>query len=94
MTKSITLYLMFNQSFKILKRTVTVNSEILARVLFLQNFLMPSFQEIKSSRNGEVTLSFTDIGKSCPSHEYLMWQILTLFARNKILAKISGLTVF
>ena len=66
---------MFNQGFKILKRTVTVNSEILARVLFLQNFLMPSFLEIKSSRNGKITLSFTDIGKSCPSHEYLMWQI-------------------
>ena len=40
----------------------TVISEIFARVLFsLRNFV-----KIKSSRNGEITQSFTDIGKSYP----------------------------
>ena len=29
------------------------------------------FVKIKSSRNGEITLSFTDISKSCPNHNYL-----------------------
>ena len=29
-----------------------------------------SFVKIKSSRNGEITLSFTDIGKACPSLEF------------------------
>ena len=50
---------------------------------------MQSFVKIKSSRNGEITLSFTDICKSCPSLEFLPSQvgILTLFA------KISGFTV-
>ena len=39
--------------------------------------------KIKSSRNGEITLSFTDIGKSCPSSEFLTLQIclLTLLAK-------------
>ena len=29
-----------------------------------------SFVKIKYSRNGEISLSFTDIGESCPSHEF------------------------
>ena len=46
----------------------TVNSENFARVLFSQNFAhMRSFVKIKSSRNGEIILSITDIGKSCHS---------------------------
>ena len=32
------------------------------------------FVKIKSSQNGEITLSFTDIGKSCPSSDFLMSQ--------------------
>ena len=53
----------------------TVNSEIFARVLFSQNlayvkFHMWSFVKAKSLRNGEITLSITEIGKSCPSHEF------------------------
>ena len=56
---------------------------------------MRSFVKIKSSRNGEITLSFTDIGKSCLSCKLLTLQIclLMLFAKNKILAKISKFTV-
>ena len=37
----------------------TVNSKIFARVLFSRNF-----SKIKSSRNGDITLSVTDIRKS------------------------------
>ena len=50
---------------------------------------MQSFMKIKSSRNGKIILSFTDIGKSCPSRKFLTSQLclLTLFA------KISGFTV-
>ena len=46
---------------------------------------MRSFVKIKPSRNGEITLSFTDIGISCLSREFLTSQIclLTLFAKIK-----------
>ena len=36
---------------------------------------MPSFVKMKSSRNGKITLPFTNIGKSCPSHKFLSSQI-------------------
>ena len=39
---------------------------------------MQSFVKIKSSGNGEITLSFTDIGKSYQSCEYLMSQLCLL----------------
>ena len=44
--------------------------------------------KIKSSINGEITLSFTGVGKhgkACPGHELLTWQLcyLTLFAKIK-----------
>ena len=46
--------------------------------------------KIKPSQNGEITLLFTDIGKSCPSRESLMWQMcLNVIFGNKIMAKIS-----
>ena len=45
--------------------TCTVNSEIFARVLFSR--FMRSFEKIKPSRNGKITMSFNDIGKSCLS---------------------------
>ena len=50
---------------------------------------MRSFEKIKCLQNGEITLSLTDIDKSCPSREYLASQIclFTLFA------KISGFTI-
>ena len=42
--------------------------------------------KIKPSKNGEITLSFTDIGKSCQRRELLTLQIclLTLFAEIKL----------
>ena len=44
---------------------------------------MRSFVKIKSSRFLAITLSFIDIGKSCPSREFLTPQIciLSLFAK-------------
>ena len=41
----------------------TVNSEIIARFLI---FAKRSFVKIKSSRNGETTLRFTDVGNRAP----------------------------
>ena len=61
----------------------TVNSEIFARVLLSRNFA-----------NGEITLSFVNMAKSCPSHEILKSQIcLYAIRQNKILTKISEFTV-
>ena len=55
-----------------------------------------SFVKIKPLRNGEITLSFTDVGKSSPSHEFLTWQIclLTLFTKIKLSRKIPNLQYF
>ena len=52
---------------------------------------MRSFVKIIFSRNGEITLSFTNIGKSCPSHEFSSWQIClkSLFAKIKTLQNYS-----
>ena len=62
---------------------------------FRETSQMRSFVKIKPSQNGGINLSFTDVGKSCQNREFLTWQIcfLTLFAKNKILAKISEFTV-
>ena len=61
---------------------------------FRETSHMRSFVKIKSSQNGESTLSFTDRVISYPSCEFLASQVcyLTLFAKIK-LAKISGFTV-
>ena len=52
---------------------------------------MQSFMKIKSSRNAEITMSFADICKSCPSREFLASQIclLMLFAKIKFSRKYS-----
>ena len=62
------LYLMTGESAS------TVDSEIFVRVLM--------FCKNKILRNGEIVLSFTDIGKSCPSRDFFTSQIclFTLFA--------------
>ena len=62
----------------------TVNSEIFARVYFRESFL-----KIKPLPNGEITPSFTNLGKSCPSWEFLKSQIclLMLFAKIKFSRK-------
>ena len=52
-----------------------------------------SYMKIKSSRNGELTLSFTDICKSCLSRDFSISQIclLTLFAKIKFSQKFPNL---
>ena len=54
---------------------------------------MRSLVKIKSSRNAEITQSFTEIGKSCPSLEFLASQmcILTLLAKIKFSRKFPDL---
>ena len=56
---------------------------------------MQNFFKIKSLQNGKITLSFTDIGKSCLRREFLTSQICLFNAidENKTLAKISEFTV-
>ena len=55
---------------------------------------MRSFVKIKSSRNIGITLSFTDLGKSCPSREINIANMsLNAIRENKILEKKNGFTV-
>ena len=55
---------------------------------------MRSFVKIKSLRNGEITLSVTDIGKSSTSRNFSAARMsFNAICENKILAKISGFTV-
>ena len=55
-----------------------------------------SFVKTKPLQNGEITLSFTDVGKSCTSHKFLTWEIqmyvyLTLFTKIKLSQKFLNL---
>ena len=72
----------------------TVNSEIFARVYFRETSHRRSFVKIKSSRNGEIILPFTDI-VNLPLSGIL--NVANMFINaiheNKILAKMSELTV-
>ena len=54
---------------------------------------MRSFVKIKSSKIDEITLSFSDIGKSRPCREYLKLQIcvLMLFAEINFSRKFPNL---
>ena len=53
----------------------TLNLEIFERVLFLHTSQMQSFMQIKNLGNGEITLSFTDVGKSLSSHDFVTQEI-------------------
>ena len=57
---------------------------------------MRSFVKINSPRNGEITLSTTDIGQSNPRSRKFQVASMSFNAirENKILSKISRLTVF
>ena len=48
----------------------TVNSELFARFYFRETSQIRSFVRIKHSQNGEITLSVSDVGKSCSSREF------------------------
>ena len=54
---------------------------------------MRSFVNIKPSRNGKITLSFIDIGKSCLNREFLLSLIclLILFAKIKFSRKFPNI---
>ena len=51
---------------------------------------MRSFVKIKPSRNSKSFLSFTDIGKSCPSRDFEIC-LLTLFAKIYFSGKFPNL---
>ena len=67
--------------------TFTVNRKFSPEFYFRETSHMRSFVKIKLSRYGEINLSFTDIGKSCPGQDVLTSQIylLMLFAKIKFL---------
>ena len=54
---------------------------------------MRSFGKIKPSRSGDITLLFTDIGKSCPVRVFFTSQmcLLTLFEKIKFSRKFPNL---
>ena len=54
---------------------------------------MRIFVKIKPSRNGKITLSFIDIGKSCLSREFFtsLMCLLMLFAKIKFSRKFPNL---
>ena len=56
---------------------------------------MRIFLKIKSLQNAEITISFTDMCKSCPSHEFLASQICLkmLLVKIKFSKKNSKFTV-
>ena len=58
--------------------------EIFASILYSWNFAHATFREYKRSPNGEITLSFTFVGKSCSCREIPLWQICLLALIPKI----------
>ena len=55
---------------------------------------MLSFEKIKALQNGDITLLFTQVCKSCPNQIFKVVNIsLNAFRENKVLAKISEFTV-
>ena len=52
------------------------------------------FAKLKLLQNCEMTLLFTDVGKSHPNHKFLTWKMsFNAIPENKILTKISEFTV-
>ena len=63
-------------------------------VNFREGFIYAKFRENLSSRNAEITLSFTNIGKPWQSREFLTSQIcFNAIRESKILVEMSGFTV-
>ena len=81
-------HLLIDANFPSMKNTV--NSEIFAEASHVRSFAI-----IKPSRMDDITLSFTDIGKSCPVRDFFVANVsFSAIRENKILAKISEFTVF
>ena len=56
---------------------------------------MRSFVNFKPSRVGDITLSFTGVGKSFPVCDFYVANVsFNAIRENKIIAKISEFTVF
>ena len=58
--------------------------KFLRGLYFRETSHMQSFVKIKPSRNGKITISFIDIGKSCLSHEFFTSPICLLVLFSKI----------
>ena len=59
------------QSACLVVNPITVKTRKISRGLYFREAShMRSLVQMKSSRNGEITLSFTDISESYPSHEF------------------------
>ena len=68
----------------------TVNSEYFCEGFVFAKLRICEVSRKQNPRKFEITLSFTDVGKSCCSRELLRLQISTLM----IFAKISKFTVY
>ena len=71
----------------------TVNSEIFARANFRETSHMRSFLRIEPSRNGGITMSFTDEGKSCPSRDFLTPLLCLDGFREKKISEFTVVTI-
>ena len=62
---------------------------------FCEGFIFEKLVKIKSLRIVQITIPFTDIGKSGPCCEFLTLQlcVFMLFCENKMLTKISEFTL-
>ena len=67
--------------------------EIFAGFYFRKTSHMRGFAKISLTTNGEITLSTTDEGKTCPSRDFFRLSFYAI-RENKILAKNSGFTVY
>ena len=68
----------------------TVNSENFA-FLFRYTLHMHSFAKLKHYRNDKITISFTNKGKSCPSHDFNVANMFLMsFAKLKLSRKIPN----
>ena len=72
---------------------ITVDSEIFSRVLLSRNFAYAKFRDNKILAKWRNHSVFTDIGKSCHSHDFFTSQIylLTLFMKIKFSRKFQDL---
>ena len=69
---------------------------IFSEGFILQNLANAKFVKIKSSQNGKIILSLSDIGKSCHGRNFFTSQIclLTLFAKIDFSLKIPHLQIY
>ena len=82
------------QIFIIYFSKITVNPDIFARVLFSQNFASAKFCGNKTLAKWQISLPFTDVGKSCKLQIFNIANMsFNVIRENKNLAKNSEFTV-